>query len=129
MLDTGTLVGISIHAAREGGDDDIGATMADNSVFQSTPPVKAATYKVQAKESYSREFQSTPPVKAATDHIVQVVDGEAIFQSTPPVKAATSKARRQRHRERISIHAAREGGDLLPSASASVTMHFNPRRP
>ena len=35
-----------------------------------------------------------------------------LFQSTPPVKAATTIARRTA-RVSISIHAAREGGDLL----------------
>ena len=33
------------------------------------------------------------------------------FQSTPPVKAATITQRFRKEAERISIHAAREGGD------------------
>ena len=35
--------GISIHAAREGGDAAFGQHVVCNRVFQSTPPVKAAT--------------------------------------------------------------------------------------
>ena len=34
---------ISIHAAREGGDMDTSFGFLQNSLFQSTPPVKAAT--------------------------------------------------------------------------------------
>ena len=34
---------ISIHAAREGGDTVAGQVPADYTLFQSTPPVKAAT--------------------------------------------------------------------------------------
>ena len=37
------LAGISIHAAREGGDTAVGETYAIMGIFQSTPPVKAAT--------------------------------------------------------------------------------------
>ena len=35
--------GISIHAAREGGDYALIAVVVHNIIFQSTPPVKAAT--------------------------------------------------------------------------------------
>ena len=37
------LAGISIHAAREGGDAASAATASTETEFQSTPPVKAAT--------------------------------------------------------------------------------------
>ena len=37
------VVGISIHAAREGGDDISGDGAGASEKFQSTPPVKAAT--------------------------------------------------------------------------------------
>ena len=36
---------ISIHAAREGGDAAFGQHVVCNRVFQSTPPVKAATIR------------------------------------------------------------------------------------
>ena len=56
---------ISIHAAREGGDAiAIGATVPPVG-FQSTPPVKAATFPV-LRSIRLLKFQSTPPVKAAT---------------------------------------------------------------
>ena len=58
-------------------------------IFQSTPPVKAATDKPDTKDKLGGEFQSTPPVKAATQ------------RETPHIIA-----------REISIHAAREGGDV-----------------
>ena len=78
---------ISIHAAREGGDTFAVATPSCLSLFQSTPPVKAAT-RIKRSFMVNKKFQSTPPVKAATFvHIPKYV--LRIFQSTPPVKAAT----------------------------------------
>ena len=78
---------ISIHAAREGGDMTFARLYRIKSRFQSTPPVKAATY-------YTKEQKM-----------------EKIFQSTPPVKAATVIAAAFASVLVISIHAAREGGD------------------
>ena len=61
----GKLFEISIHAAREGGDAD-GIDHANTSAkFQSTPPVKAATFQNVFRVRLP-VFQSTPPVKAAT---------------------------------------------------------------
>ena len=140
---------ISIHAAREGGDRRTPCRLAVTNRFQSTPPVKAATYSLGCVCTDDL-FQSTPPVKAATD------GGSAHqplteFQSTPPVKAATLPLRAAARAEpisihaareggdhvnvklyphrRISIHAAREGGDPRPRQAAGKREHFNPRRP
>ena len=102
---------ISIHAAREGGDDlnDIAKKVVK--AFQSTPPVKAATGLHPATYQLSI-FQSTPPVKAAT-LLSLCFNGFGRFQSTPPVKAATRFRVTSPMQRGISIHAAREGGDNL----------------
>ncbi len=73
-------------------------------------------------------FQSTPPVKAAT------VTGLFVkiyfkFQSTPPVKAATEQHAVLRPEFFISIHAAREGGDQRINGLENRIKYFNPRRP
>ena len=119
---------ISIHAAREGGD-----------ALRATPHTRIS------------EFQSTPPVKAATSG-GGFVAIELLFQSTPPVKAATITGTALYSMQRISIHAAREGGDALrmsffcclslfqstPPVKAATPLrfpllglsaYFNPRRP
>ena len=118
--------------------------------FQSTPPVKAATFALMldvAKHFISihaaREggdspsnttpsaygiFQSTPPVKAATEAALAGGLGWE-FQSTPPVKAATGSGTSSHANPAISIHAAREGGDGLRFAKPTTMCYFNPRRP
>ena len=52
-----------------------------------------------------------------------------IFQSTPPVKAATYLDENGNEIEKISIHAAREGGDFDQAALMTGIDDFNPRRP
>ena len=69
-------------------------------------------------------FQSTPPVKAATVTAVGALASPS-FQSTPPVKAATLPLTCKLMPLIISIHAAREGGDpidffVLPMYNISI---------
>ena len=92
---------ISIHAAREGGDSISAQYSVIRRLFQSTPPVKAAT----------RTYAHT------TFYLV--------FQSTPPVKAATSLGQRGGWLINISIHAAREGGDLAVFAAVVHRNHIS----
>ena len=140
---------ISIHAAREGGDTTVGHERLAAFLFQSTPPVKAATSTVRIKLNI-KKFQSTPPVKAATDDYINnnknspfqstppvkaatmqqcLMIPLPVFQSTPPVKAATRRECEERTEASISIHAAREGGDLVERYHAHADSDFNPRRP
>ena len=100
---------ISIHAAREGGDLTPAFFANLSRLFQSTPPVKAATERASCGVQPSL-FQSTPPVKAATFDDVNEL-WTTRFQSTPPVKAATAMSGTFLTINDISIHAAREGGD------------------
>ena len=55
--------------------------------------------------------------------------GKKRFQSTPPVKAATHNRRQPLAPARISIHAAREGGDFAVFRDRQTARNFNPRRP
>ena len=83
------LYGISIHAAREGGDR------------------KKAMSKTITMISIHAAREGGDGFCAA------VADGFILFQSTPPVKAATFVYAAADVEEVISIHAAREGGDPL----------------
>ena len=70
-------------------------------------------------------FQSTPPVKAATQIIPPIIAKQG-FQSTPPVKAATTAKYSLTQKLAISIHAAREGGDgelVKGMYSALISIH------
>ena len=73
-------------------------------------------------------FQSTPPVKAATPAACSPLQAYR-FHSTPPVKAATLYLIVRLYQIRISIHAAREGGDVLLDDGVLCGTYFNPRRP
>ena len=81
-------------------------------LFQSTPPVKAATLCACYCCGYA-----AISIHAAREGGDRIADYDTVeldkFQSTPPVKAATVNVRRTQKRRRISIHAAREGGDVM----------------
>ena len=81
-----TILCISIHAAREGGDWD-----DEKNQWVSKISIHAA--REGGDELNSKSFTAK------------------IFQSTPPVKAATAVAQQGHRFKVISIHAAREGGD------------------
>ena len=73
-------------------------------------------------------FQSTPPVKAATFAKFQKLLPK-IFQSTPPVKAATEEESAGLTDAEISIHAAREGGDTYTAISTHTMRGFQSTPP
>ena len=82
---------ISIHAAREGGDEVISDKIAEANEFQSTPPVKAATFGstfiIPDKAISIHAAREGGDVRSAS-----AADLPLTFQSTPPVKAATAVA-------------------------------------
>ncbi len=96
---------ISIHAAREGGDQTRQSKTLCPLPFQSTPPVKAAT----GGRGYTDSL-SPISIHAARE------GGDGVTRS--------SHAKRQ-----ISIHAAREGGDGRRQRAVRILCDFNPRRP
>ena len=142
---------ISIHAPRAGGDDRGGAGKRLYERFQSTPPVRGATFLTR-HTSQEQKFQSTPPVRGATGdhprrrsrrHRISIhaprAGGDtrstrsqrsaARFQSTPPVRGATLRINPLYYILAISIHAPRAGGDLTARAPTSLIPYFNPRPP
>ena len=96
-------------------------------LFQSTPPVKAATFTPLMFASAS-SFQSTPPVKAATD---ARISGSILgYISIHAAREGGDGGRKMKHcKYLISIHAAREGGDIACNLAPDETSYFNPRRP
>ena len=96
---------ISIHAAREGGDPFVGLSFFYCGLFQSTPPVKAAT------EVLFFNFN----VKTISIHAARE-GGDSSGMSFP-------------NKCNISIHAAREGGDRKQTHFCVDLRNFNPRRP
>ena len=72
-------------------------------------------------------FQSAPPVKAATTPEGMNVQA-VMFQSAPPVKAATFALDLAASPYCVSIRAACEGGDWRDRALFAEEASFNPRR-
>ena len=83
--------------------------------FQSTLPVRGATDSYITRNVYSLLFQSTLPVRGATRIVYCVIIGRMIFQSTLPVRGATICLGIDIFFILISIHAPREGSDLMIS--------------
>ena len=97
--------GVSIHAAREGGDRMVLRPRAPLARFNPRRPRGRRQGAVILSFIY-KEFQSTPPARAAT-------------ASTAPVTWRCT----------VSIHAAREGGDPAKRRKPRARKSFNPRRP
>ena len=105
-----TAPGISIHAAREGGDAfsrlmtlycalSIHAAREGGDAFKQTVPV-SVYLSIHAAREGGDVYGSVE-----IDYVIG-------FQSTPPVKAATQEMGVEYSKPRLSIHAAREGGDV-----------------
>ena len=96
---------ISIHAAREGGDDKKMYYEIGKALFQSTPPVKAAT-----RNSATFSAMLLISIHAARE------GGDFAYERKAKISF-------------ISIHAAREGGDKNKQRLKVINHYFNPRRP
>ena len=91
--------------------------------------MKAATY-VNLVRFHQCAFQSTPPVKAATAEIlIKIKHVHISIHAAREGGDLTAAWAQQRHGLKISIHAAREGGDAVIIISVFVLFDFNPRRP
>ena len=96
---------ISIHALREEGDPAASTPSCAPSAFLSTPSARRATSSVVRSSSVVR------------------------FLSTPSARRATVYARHSESHPRISIHALREEGDVVPRGTRARVADFYPRPP
>ena len=105
------LIKISIHAPREGGDvvDDAPAMPPQISIHA---PREGGDLEMVPGNVGVLEFQSTPPARGATFWLGTLLMNK-IFQSTPPARGATYQMWKKACEFSISIHAPREGGDVL----------------
>ena len=80
------------------------------SMFQSTPPARAATNAI-ALTGFAGVFQSTPPARAATVRAGSSACQAGCFNPRRPRgRRPDHELRGPRYRS-VSIHAARAGGD------------------
>ena len=101
---------ISIHAPREGGDNEDFHDLPAFPLFQSTPPARGATSSNAFLILFYSDFNPRPP-RGGRLCLYAPPETGARFQSTPPARGATERRRRGCPSQAISIHAPREGGD------------------
>ena len=97
--------------------------------FQSTPPVRGATYRSLFRH-IPVAFQSTPPVRGATSCISGTLSRVSDFNPRPPCGGRRLQGYDDALSSMISIHAPRAGGDLSYGCVVTrLSVHFNPRPP
>ena len=97
--------------------------------FQSTPPRGGATRLFPRTLQTTSDFNPRPPREGGDNGLIVGSLHFILFQSTPPAKGATHHSRTHGVHRGISIHAPREGGDLLTCFHSPVRSDFNPRPP
>ncbi len=75
------------------------------------------------------EFQSTLPARGATKRRQGADKVNRKFQSTLPARGATTRVEGGSASHYISIHAPREGSDLVVLVIMVIDRYFNPRSP
>ena len=102
--------GISIHAPREGSDCPLSNKPVLLILISIHAPREGSDEKIHAEAAGTGRFQSTLPVRGATgDNYTRCQ--ASTFQSTLPVRGATRPAHPGPGPRTISIHAPREGSD------------------
>ena len=128
MVNVHRIVEISIHAPREGCDYITFLELSRREISIHAPREGCDNYAAWYTQNHM-PFQSTHPVRGAT--FTGYDSAESFqFQSTHPVRGATWwSCINFRCYNIISIHAPREGCDSCPASSETGQGHFNPRTP
>ena len=101
---------ISIHAPREGGDGTAEKIMQQSDGISIHAPREGGDRHMWYRYRRKLIFQSTPPARGAT-FLSSSWPRRPRFQSTPPARGATAYTTSRNMIQPISIHAPREGGD------------------
>ena len=119
---------ISIHAPREGGDDDppVMRLLGDISIHA---PREGGDMYTRSFCRLRAAFQSTPPARGATTPTPRAFATDCDFNPRPPRGGRPKKSKKLRKKPKISIHAPREGGDACFFCLSCPLEHFNPRPP
>ena len=83
---------ISIHAPREGGDQEELERCGFTVLFQSTPPARGATLLCGNSGPENRDFNPRPPRGGRLRENGFFFCALILFQSTPPARGATLDA-------------------------------------
>ena len=117
---------VSIHAPREGCDSRFALISLDDSRFQFTHPGRGATSLFTCVSKVFSGFNSRTP--GGVRHLIMAdVPNILMFQFTHPGRGATNPRETAKVASLVSIHAPREGCDILDlinlSSHALVSIH------
>ena len=110
---------ISIHAPRTGSDEAHSHQAPREKYFNPRSPY-GERHRYLRGPIYNFLFQSTLPVRGATFVMVYSLIDYSLFQSTLPVRGATTRLLELSTFLQISIHAPRTGSDNLTSFDDAV---------
>ena len=119
---------ISIHAPREGGDNEDFHDLPAFPLFQSTPPARGATSSNAFLILFYSDFNPRPP-RGGRLLVANSRQRPSEFQSTPPARGATLGLQNMEQQIIISIHAPREGGDPKGDPKAPLRALFQSTPP
>ena len=98
-------------------------------IFQSTRPMRGATFCRFLHSHFLPLFQSTRPMRGATNGGKVGKRTMKVFQSTRPMRGATWDHSGHSSAGSISIHAPHAGRDVAEIATHLGKSNFNPRAP
>ena len=119
---------ISIHAPREGSDDKSRLGSSTGSHFNPRSP-RGERRKQILMRKRQLGFQSTLPARGSDARSRSCWQRIGQFQSTLPARGATYVTVTADKTGHISIHAPREGSDLVRTQPPTGRPDFNPRSP
>ena len=111
-FDTAVRTAISIHAPREGSDRAVGYDFDGISAISIHAPREGSDVNAGVLKCCMTNFNPRSPRGERLASITRRAE-QGKFQSTLPARGATISAFRCKRRRTISIHAPREGSDLV----------------
>ena len=121
-------VDISIHAPLAGSDRPSTRDVRNSFRFQSTLPLRGATW-VTIGLPFLITFQSTLPLRGATKRRCRPCTYRPYFNPRSPCGERPRQDARSRLDRLISIHAPLAGSDMETTSVYKVGWYFNPRSP
>ena len=97
--------------------------------FQSTPPARGATSSPSSRWSTVPNFNPRPPRGGRPPWDSAASPSASNFNPRPPRGGRRCSPCRVHPNTNISIHAPREGGDVIPLRIPKMQGDFNPRPP
>ena len=123
------LVNISIHAPHTGRDRLRAVNKSGDPSFQSTRPIRGATFDYAGQSWILLEFQSTRPIRGATASHDCSCTTCANFNPRAPYGARLLSERFRLDAVQISIHAPHTGRDSAQEKKRIVMQKFQSTRP